>query len=74
MFTQTFADESSLIASNLIENIGGNQSSPPQFTDSITASFYEVNKMRQKSTFMQRKNKPQVLAIRTQASPPDDQE
>jgi len=30
--------------------------------------------MKQRSTFTQRKNKPQVLAIRTQASPPDDLE
>jgi len=29
MFTQTFADESSLIASNLIQNMEGMSQSPP---------------------------------------------
>jgi len=43
MFTQTQAEQSSLIASNFFDD------SPPsqqQITDSITASFYEVNKIK----------------------------
>jgi len=41
IFTQTQAEESSLIASNMLGS-----SPPQQITDSITASFYELNKMK----------------------------
>ena len=62
IFTQTQTEQSSLIASNML---GG--SPPPQFIDSISASFYELNRRARGP-----QKKTQVIKI--QASPPEKDE
>ncbi|CDW71353.1 dna-dependent protein kinase catalytic subunit [Stylonychia lemnae] len=63
VFTQTQSDVSSLIASNFY---GNNRSSPP-ITDSISASFYEINKFNKK-----RPNQGQVVNLRIGAQSSQD--